>query len=252
VSYDVIMGAHNEQEYIRYPLLSLSNQTIKPSKLVVVLDRCTDRTPEIVSKLAKELPFKVDVIFKDRAGWVYSQAENLELGRKRTSSEFVAIVDADVILDKTYFEFLLKNFRRDVGVLSGDVITVWNGLFGSLYYAWDRISRRVKLPAQENVRGCAMLIRSDALDEIGGFADVFSPDTYVQMKIRGLGYKVMLLREVKAYHIRRMGFSKIFANQYAMGISRAHLGFSLVKTLAHSAFRCRPLVLAGYLKYLLS
>ena len=63
MKYYVIIPAYNEEAFMSLTLQSLVEQTVLPTKIVVVNDNSTDKTPEIVpvfelrdSALGKELP----------------------------------------------------------------------------------------------------------------------------------------------------------------------------------------------------
>jgi len=71
--YMVVMAVHSEGRYIGCALRSVLGQTLKPHKVVVVLDRCTDRTGEITEGLP------VKIIKKREKKWIFSYAENLGL-----------------------------------------------------------------------------------------------------------------------------------------------------------------------------
>jgi len=130
MSYSVVMCAHNEEKYIKKTLESVFLQTVKPEKVIVVLDRCTDRTGEI----AKEFP--VEIIEKKDKKWENSYAENLELARLRIDSEFYAIVDADVVLEPDYFEVLLSEMDAEDACIGGEIVTKSRTFLGKLISIW--------------------------------------------------------------------------------------------------------------------
>lgn len=243
--YTVVMAAHNEENYIGRALRSVLGQTLKPHKVVVVLDRCTDRTREIAEG------FPVEIIEKREKRWVFSYAENLELARRLVDTPYLAIVDADVELEPHYFEVLVNEAERDpkVACVSGAVETAGKTLLSKLLRYWERT---YKFSPGRRPRGCALLIRSKVLEEIKGFADVPAPDTYVQDMVLKLGYKLKIVEEVKAYHIRDVTLSRALRTQFNTGIGRYIMGKNLLRTLAHSVVRLRPLVTIGYLYAALS
>ena len=53
----VIIPAYNEEAFMSLTLQSLVEQTVLPTKIVVVNDNSTDKTPEIVSEFASKYPF---------------------------------------------------------------------------------------------------------------------------------------------------------------------------------------------------
>ncbi len=52
MKYYIIIPAYNEEAFMSLTLQSLVEQTILPTKIVVVNDNSTDKTPEIVSEFA--------------------------------------------------------------------------------------------------------------------------------------------------------------------------------------------------------
>ena len=48
-AYYIIIPAYNEEAFMALTLQSLVEQSVLPSKIVVVNDNSTDKTPEIVS-----------------------------------------------------------------------------------------------------------------------------------------------------------------------------------------------------------
>ncbi|MEM2930463.1 MAG: glycosyltransferase family 2 protein [Thermoproteota archaeon] len=238
MSYSVVMCAHNEEKYIKQALKSVFLQTIRPKKVIVVLDRCTDRTGEI----AKEFP--VELIEKKEKKWENSYAENLELVRQSIESEFYAIVDADVVLEPNYFEVLLSEVGDKDACIGGKVVTRSGTFLGRLLFLWEKT---YMISPSRRPRGCALLVRKNVLDTVGGFADVPAPDTYIQDGVLKLGYKIKIVSKAKAYHIREITFKKAVRAQFSAGIARYVQRKGLVKTFLHSLVRLRPFVFIGYL-----
>lgn len=238
MSYSVVICAHNEEKYIKHALKSVFLQTIQPKKVIVVLDRCTDKTGEI----AKEFP--VELIEKREKKWENSYSENLELARHSVDSEFYAIVDADVVLEPNYFETLLSEAGDKDACIGGKVITRSKTFLGRLVSLWEKTYR---FSPYRRPRGCALLIRKNVLDMIGGFADVPAPDTYIQDEALKLGYRIRITSRAKAYHIREVTFKKAARAQFSAGIARYIQRKGLARTFLHSLVRLRPLVFIGYL-----
>lgn len=232
------MCAHNEEKYIKKALESVFLQTVKPEKVIVVLDRCTDRTGEI----AKEFP--VEIIEKKEKKWENSYAENLELARLSLTSEFHAIVDADVVLEPNYFEALLSEAGDKDACIGGKIVTRSKTFLGRLLSLWENTYR---VSPSRRPRGCALLIRRSILDTVGGFADVPAPDTYIQDAVLKLGYGIKITPEAKAYHIRDMTLRKAVRAQFSAGVARYVQRKGLVRTFLHSIVRLRPFVFIGYL-----
>ena len=236
-----IVCAHNEQEYIQGCLDSLVQQNLKPSQIIVVLDQCTDATSTIISR------YSIQVIEKNVRNWKNSYAENLELARQKAKAEYYAIVDADVILDKDYFEKTTAKFNDKTAGISGRMITAAPGALGSLMRFWEKTYHfspfKTYLPA-----GCGLVVRKQFLDEIGGFQDVPAPDTYLHQKALGLGLRFAFIDETKVYHRRKLTLRGIIKTQIDYGRRRRKMSVSFWKTFLHALFRLRPFVLYGWLR----
>ena len=55
--YYIVIPTYNEEQFIALTLQSLAEQTVVPTKVIVVNDSSTDSTPEIVSGFAKKYPW---------------------------------------------------------------------------------------------------------------------------------------------------------------------------------------------------
>lgn len=234
----VVMCAHNEEEYIGKALASVYAQTLKPYQIIVILDRCTDKSKNRVTQC--------DILVeKNVKKWRNSYAANLEMGRKYAKSDYYAIVDADVELPPRYFEEVMKQFNSETACASGIAITASPNLLGTIIRFKERFYDSFVRLERSPVRGCCMVINKTFLDKIGGFKDVMAPDTYVVRKAKQQNLKIkQILITVK--HIRKLTLSKIIINQINSGRARREQNLSFIRTLLHSIFRLRPFVLVGY------
>src|SRR5690606_33903726 len=57
MKYYIIIPAYNEEAFISVTLQSLIKQTVLPSKIIVVNDSSTDKTPKIISEFSQKHPF---------------------------------------------------------------------------------------------------------------------------------------------------------------------------------------------------
>jgi len=241
--YTVIMAAHNEENYIGIALRSVFSQTVKPAKVIVVVDRCSDRTEEVARR------FPVILVRKYEKKWRFSYAENLELARKYVETPFLAIVDADVELEPNYFERILSEIDDKTCCIGGKVGTRCRTLLCKLLQYWEETYR---FSLDRRPRGCALLIKTNVLEEIGGFADVPAPDTYIQDLVMQKGCKVKIVENAKAYHIRDITVKRAIKTQFNTGIGRYIMGKGFLKTLGHTIIRLRPFVTIGYIYAALS
>ena len=66
----IIIPTYNEEAFMSLTLQSLVEQTVLPTKIVVVNDNSTDKTPEIVSEFAYKYPF-ITLVNKNRMPFIY-------------------------------------------------------------------------------------------------------------------------------------------------------------------------------------
>ena len=97
----VLIPAHNEEHRIEAALRSLASQTRQPDEVIVVTDRCTDRTAEIAKALGAKV-FNVEGNGHRKAG-ALNQALRQVLSELRPTDE-VLMMDADTVLAENFLE----------------------------------------------------------------------------------------------------------------------------------------------------
>ncbi len=240
----VAICAHNEESYVEPCLKSVLGQTIRPSRIIFVADRCDDKTEDISRRL---LPSNdAIIIVKHSSDWKNSISENLELARERAAGGAFVIVDADMVLPSSFLERLLPQLGEFASVSALAKTDPGKGLLNKLVCVWEQSYRFA--PLEEQPRGGCRVVSMNALTEAGGFRDVAAWDTDLDMRLRKAGHRVKLDREVVVLHTRQMTFSRSISYQVRAGRARRELGIGLGKTLLHSLARLRPFVLYGYLK----
>ena len=108
MKYYIIIPAYNEEAFMALTLQSLVEQTILPTKIVVVNDNSTDETPKIVSEFTSNYSF-ITLVNKESdtihlPGSKVIQA--FQEGEKHINDNYDIIIkaDADLIFPKNYFE----------------------------------------------------------------------------------------------------------------------------------------------------
>src|SRR4029077_2345787 len=120
------------------------------------------------------------------------------------------------------------------------------GLINYIVSFWER--SYVFTPVGQEPRGGARSISIRALSGVGGFRDVITPDTDLDIRLRKHGEKVKMDPSLIALHLRKMSLTRSVYYQIKRGEARRQLGISLLRTLLHSIVRLRPFVILGYLK----
>lgn len=236
----VICCAHNEEEYVDRCLQNLFRALDGlPSEVIFVADRCMDGTVEIAEK------YDVKIIEKNWRRWRNSYSESLQTGYLSARGVYVSIVDADLVIPANFFRKLVPMVKSDLVSVAANVVTYPSTFWNRMMYAWEK-SRDVA-PLGRKPYGAARVILKRALDEIGGFHDVPTPDTDIDLHFAEKGYRSIDVPAVRVYHLRRLSLRKMVGGQINSGRGRYALGLGLVRTIGHSIFRLRPLVICGWL-----
>jgi len=236
----VIVCAHNEEAYIGKCLSALIKSLKKiPNEIIVVADRCTDKTVE----KAKKYPVKI--IEKNWKKWINSYSESLQTGYLNANGKYVSIVDADVVVPPNFFSGLIPLIKGKTISAAAQIVTYPDTFFNRLMNAWERTYSFA--PLGKAPYGAARVVLKKALDEIGGFRDVPTPDTDIDIRFAKKGYKSIETTKIKAYHIRHITIKKAISGQINCGRGRYALGISLIKTIGHAMIRFRPFVIYGWI-----
>ncbi|MEM2280939.1 MAG: hypothetical protein QXZ68_02990, partial [Candidatus Bathyarchaeia archaeon] len=140
---------------------------------------------------------------------------------------------------------LLPLIKDNVASVSARVETYPSTLLNSIINAWEKTHEIT--PFLREPRGAARIIRKEILHKIGGFEDTAAPDTDLDIRLRKVGYQSIYNHKVSVWHIRENTIIKVINKQLSSGAARYNLKMGFLKTLAHSIFRLRPLVIYGWL-----
>lgn len=209
-----------------------------PYEIVFVADRCTDTT------VAKVRKYGVKVIEKNVKRWMNGYAESLQTGYLHSRGKYVGIVDVDIIVPTTLFRSLMQMLKARIVSVDARVVTYPETFWNRLMYAWEKTYDLA--PLGRGHYGAARVMLKRALDEIGGFRDVFSVDTDVDIRLAKRGYKSLTTSAVKVYHARHLFLKTMVRGQIRMGQGRYMVGYSFMRTVGHAIFRFRPFLLGGW------
>lgn len=239
----VICCAHNEEQYVdrSVPRVLRALEALKEFsyEIVFVADRCTDKTVEKARK------YGVKVVEKDWGRWINGYAEALQTGFENSKGEIVGIVDVDILVQDDLFNGLLPSLEGRVASVDARVVTYPDSFWNRFGYAWEKTYDLAPL-GRGHYGGARVLLRR-ALEEIGGYRDVFSVDTDVDLRLAERGYRSVSVGSVKVFHLRRVSPGMMVRRQVRMGQGRFMIGYGFVRTVAHAVFRVRPLVVGGWL-----
>ncbi len=97
----IIVPACNEEDTIETAMLSLVKQDYGSFEIVVINDRSTDRTGQILENLASQYPrIRLHEVTELPAGWL-GKNHALHYGAQTASGDYLLFTDADVLFEKT-------------------------------------------------------------------------------------------------------------------------------------------------------
>jgi glycosyltransferase involved in cell wall biosynthesis len=168
----VIMGVYNCERYVAEAIESILNQTYRDFEFIIIDDKSTDRSSEIISSYAK----------KDRRIKVVKNKKNLGLtrslniGLKIARGEFIARMDADDISRPRRLErqvaFLDKH--EEIGLVStfADIIDCNGKKIGEIKYATDDATIRRRMMERNQFIHPASIFRR-SVEKVGGYDETF-------------------------------------------------------------------------------
>jgi len=199
--YVLITAARNEEGFIENTIKSMIEQTYLPFKWIIVSDQSTDNTDNIVKKYEKDFSFiellRIDgAQDRDFASKVYAVQTAYDK-LKVLDYDFIGILDADITMEKNYYETMIDKFDKDekLGLVGGAFINMNEGV-------------AVKMPSHPySVRGAVQLFRRKCYEEIGGLIPLKwgGEDGIACVAVRMKGWKVQTFEEQIVYHHRTTG-----------------------------------------------
>lgn len=164
-----VIPAYNEESYLPVCLEAVTKQAAAypgEVEVIVVNNASTDGTKEV----ALAFP-DVRVVDEPRKGLTFAR----QAGLNAASGELIAAIDSDSILPAGWLAFAQKQFAHDPKLLalSGPFIyydlSIWDNLGVRWYYYFVYVLNRYVLRAGSLLQGGNMVIRRQALADIGGY-----------------------------------------------------------------------------------
>ena len=247
MNYYIVIPAHNEEKFIALTLQSLVEQTVLPSKIVVVNDNSTDRTAEIVKGFSENYSWITLVNKTSDAthlpGSKVIQAFQKGLETLDDEYDFIVKADADLIFPTNYFETIISHFRSDeqIGMVGGFAYIEKNG---------DWILEN--LTDKDHIRGAFKAYRKATFEQIGGLKPAMGWDTVDELLCKFYNWRVVTDETLKVKHLKPTGANYNKTARYKQGEAFYTLGYGFLITTIASAklamMKRKPLLFFDYVE----
>jgi glycosyltransferase involved in cell wall biosynthesis len=253
--YIIVTPAKNEEKNLPVTISSIEKQTLKPALLVIADDGSTDNTPEIIEAAKKNHAWIQSICLNESPrdlGPHYASVCISGLNYaieyckcNKIEYEYIGTVDADMRLENTYFENLIKEFGKDpkLGLASGGTWVIVKG-------------KEIQLQLREDIpSGGHRLWRKKCFEETGGYSLTYAADSVSNVKAKLRGWKVKRFEEYKAIQARETssaeglwkGWKKNGNDAYYLGVRPLFAILRVIRYLFTKPYYIGLAYLVGYL-----
>ena len=247
MNYYLIIPAYNEAQHIQLTLQSLVEQTVTPSKVVVVNDNSTDNTPDIVAEFVTRYPW-IELIHKTSEAVHLPGSKVIQAFQKGLDSidedyDFIVKLDADLILPPNYFEKIIQLFQSDATI----------GMAGGFAYIQKNNEWILEnLTDKDHIRGAFKAYRQQCFQEIGGLKPAMGWDTVDELLAKFYNWKVVTDASLKIKHLKPTGANYNKSARYKQGEAFYTLGYGFfitaIASLKLALMKKKPLLFIDYLQ----
>lgn len=247
MNYYIIIPTYNEEKFISLTLQSIVEQTVLPSKVVVVNDGSTDKTEDIVNSFVEKYSF-ISVVNKSSDAIHLPGSKVIKAFQKGLETlddnyDIIVKIDADLIFPSNYFETIIKHFQSDerIGMVGGFCYIEKNG---------DWILEN--LTDKDHIRGALKAYRKETFLQIGGLKPAMGWDTVDELLCKFYNWKVITDESLHVKHLKPTGASYNKAARYKQGEAFYSLGYGFfitaIASLKLAMRKGKPLLFMDYIK----
>ena len=247
MKYYIIIPTYNEEKFIALTLQSLVDQSVLPSKVVVVNDGSTDKTEEIILTFVKKHSF-ISLVNKTSEaihlpGSKVIQAFEKGLEALDDNYDFIVKADADLIFPSNYFETICKHFQSDakIGMVGGFAFIEKNG-------EWILEN----LTDKDHIRGAFKAYRKETFKQIGGLKPAMGWDTVDELLCKFYDWKVVTDESLKVKHLKPTGANYNKTARFKQGEAFYSLGYGFwittIASLKLAMLKKKPFLFFDYIK----
>lgn len=198
IPFVAVTPARDEERFLPGLIASMTAQTCKPQRWIIIDDGSTDRTGEILDSAAREHPWIAPVHLKgDRQRRPGGEAVIMQFLTPETWRDFDYIMrlDADLSFGADFAESLLREFSADAKL----------GIAGAtLYEPVGGVWCEVPSPSF-HTRGATKVYSTECFAAIGGLEAGLGWDTIDEVRAMMRGFCTRSFRHIRARHHRPQG-----------------------------------------------
>lgn len=200
----VYIPCYNAARFIEASVRALLDQTHPPDEIVVIDDGSSDNSAELASRL----PVRVIRHEKNRG---LAAARNTAF--TNATHPLVGAIDADVLPDPTWLEYLLTHFADPHIVGTGGRLIeahhskpadAWRAIHMTQDLGLERID--IEYPSHKRLGGFGTIFRKEAVLSVGGYNENYRSnyeDVDLCARLLAAGHKLVFEPRAVAYHQRR-------------------------------------------------
>ena len=245
-AYYIVIPSYNEELFIALTLQSLVDQTVLPSKVIVVNDNSTDSTPAIVLAFAQKYPW-ISLVNKTSDAIHLPGSKVIQAFQKGLESidenyDLIVKADADLIFPPNYFEIIIQHFQTDatIGMAGGFCYIEKNG-------EWILEN----LTDKDHIRGALKAYRKTTFKQIGGLRAQMGWDTVDELLCKFYNWKVVTDESLHVKHLKPTGANYNKTARYKQGEAFYTLGYGFsitaIASLKLALRKGKPLLFIDYL-----
>jgi len=115
----IIVAARNEEKNIYQLLQCLSHQTYSHCEIIIINDRSTDKTAQLVADFQKNCSNITRIDITGLQDDMPAKKNALKAGIEASKGEILCFTDADCLPVSRWIEELVKSFKPNVGLVAG-------------------------------------------------------------------------------------------------------------------------------------
>lgn len=239
----IVVPCHNEEDTIGRCLKAIFESKLPDNvttEVIVVNDRSTDGSVEIIKG------FPVKLVDKRHQRARNPIAETLNLGIERARGRYIAIIEADVEVEREWLVKLLPHFdEENLGIASGYIMVLpdksWiNKLFYLMRLRTFMLARDRNETTDREVfpKMGFCIYRSNVFESVSLFDEsIRAMDIMFDLKVRVHGYSHICDMSAIAYDLRGYTFGKFVQNSVKGGLAMYQTGGSVLYMHEQLLFR---------------